>query len=83
MACRRALSPRKAPKLDVENRGLDRIEARIYADAGADKAFLPTIFANFAQGRGDSGVVGDGHAPIAGCTEILGRIEAETPNVAD
>src|SRR5205807_9828064 len=75
--------PGEVPKLHIENRGLNRVEPRIYTDAGADKALPPAIFANFAQSRGDSGVVRNGHASIARRTQVLGRIEAETPNVAN
>src|SRR6266851_6963358 len=70
--------PREAPELDIEDRGLDRIEARIDAGSNTNMTFPPTILANFTQGSGNIGIIGDGYSAIADRTEILGRIKAKT-----
>jgi len=74
---------RKAPELDREDRRLDRVETRIDADAGANITLTPAIFPHLTQRLGESGVLGDDHAPIAKHTKVFRRIKSEAPDVAE
>ena len=74
---------RNAPELNLEDRRLDRVETRIDADAGANIPLSPAIFPHLTQRRGERGVLGDDHAPIAKCTKVFRRVKAEAPHVAE
>src|SRR3984893_2026130 len=71
------------PELDAEYGGLDRVETRIYAGAGADITLAPAVLPNFPQRCRERGIVRNDHAAVAKCSEVFCRIKAEASNITE
>ena len=70
-------------QLGVQDRCLQRIEARIHPDLVRIARFVPAILAKTPDARRQLGIGRDHHAAIADRAEILGRIKAEAGDIAE
>ncbi len=74
--------PSEVRQLRAQDRGLKSVEPRI--EALHHMVILPLLpeVAQKAQALGQIGSSGDHHPAVAGCPEVLGRVEAEASRVA-
>ena len=74
--------PLEMRKLDVQHGGLQRVQAAVHADVLVVVARLHSMSAQQAELFGQLLVLGGQHATVADPSQIFGRIEAETADVA-
>ena len=70
-------------QLDVQDGGLDLVDAEIAADEGVVILRLAPVDAQDIHPLGQGGVIGDAHAGVAEGAEVLGREERQAADVAE